>query len=234
MTGHPDIGAAVAALDQAMKALVMAKSALLGQGGAGLLISTDLAAAEASPGNPYGSVITQADLDRERESFDRGRYDAASPAEVAEGVDASTFTCCDTPMPWPVKGHDQTCPDCGTAWEREPVDLGAGARIKYQPPLGQTRAHIMSSSPGGDRPTVAGSGNEAHRPAEGETVCGSDNCMAQAGHAGDHVAYSAGAIFCWPQDAASPAEVAEGVLPDDQSPVCDCGWRGDRYGDVTP
>jgi hypothetical protein len=41
-----------------------------------------------------------------------------------------TFTCCTTPMPWPTRAEDRTCPECGAVWEREPVDLGAGARIK--------------------------------------------------------------------------------------------------------
>jgi hypothetical protein len=40
------------------------------------------------------------------------------------------FTCCETPIPWPARQEDQQCPDCGLIWEREPVDLGAGARIK--------------------------------------------------------------------------------------------------------
>jgi hypothetical protein len=41
-----------------------------------------------------------------------------------------TFKCCDTPMPWPTKTEDRICAECGTTWEREPVDIGAGARIK--------------------------------------------------------------------------------------------------------
>ena len=47
---------------------------------------------------------------------------------------ADTFTCCETPMPWPDKGHDRTCADCGAVWEREPIDLGAGAQIKEPAP----------------------------------------------------------------------------------------------------
>jgi hypothetical protein len=43
---------------------------------------------------------------------------------------ATTFTCCTTAMPWPAKAEDRTCPECGTVWEREPVDIGAGPRIK--------------------------------------------------------------------------------------------------------
>ena len=45
----------------------------------------------------------------------------------------STFTCCMTAMPWPMKAEDRTCPECGTVWKREPVDIGAGARIKACP-----------------------------------------------------------------------------------------------------
>jgi hypothetical protein len=56
VNGQPDIPAALAYIDQGMKAWAAAKSALLGQGGAALLISTDLAVAEASAGNPYGSA----------------------------------------------------------------------------------------------------------------------------------------------------------------------------------
>ena len=71
MTGQPDIEAACAALDQALKAILLAKSALLGQGGAGLLISSDPV--------PLASLRG------------RGRYDAASPAEVAEGAEPVRF-----------------------------------------------------------------------------------------------------------------------------------------------
>jgi hypothetical protein len=41
-----------------------------------------------------------------------------------------TFTCCETPLPWPDKGEDRRCPECGTVWEHDGVDIGAGARIK--------------------------------------------------------------------------------------------------------
>jgi hypothetical protein len=105
VTGQPDTATAIAALDQAMKAIILAKSALLGQGGAALLISTDLAVAEASPGNPYGSTK-------------HGRYDAGSAAEVAEGVEPAgqVFACteCDwhsVPGEYPFAG---ACPRCGS------------------------------------------------------------------------------------------------------------------------
>lgn len=48
------------------------------------------------------------------------------PAERA----AETFTCCETPMPWPARTEDRTCPECGTVWEHDGAGLGAGARIK--------------------------------------------------------------------------------------------------------
>jgi hypothetical protein len=50
-------------------------------------------------------------------------------------VSETTFTCCTAPMPWPTAQQDQSCPECGTVWEREPVSLGAGARIKTVPPV---------------------------------------------------------------------------------------------------
>ena len=60
-------------------------------------------------------------------------FDGAQEAQAGEpehGPAADTFTCCTTPMPWPARDQDRTCPDCGTIWEREQVDIGAGARIK--------------------------------------------------------------------------------------------------------
>jgi hypothetical protein len=50
---------------------------------------------------------------------------------TAEHAD-ETFTCCETPLPWPTRAEDRTCPECGTVWEHDGVDLGAGARIKPQ------------------------------------------------------------------------------------------------------
>jgi hypothetical protein len=49
-------------------------------------------------------------------------------------VSADTFACCEAAMPWPIRQQDQTCKDCGLVWEREPVDIGAGARIKDPQP----------------------------------------------------------------------------------------------------
>jgi hypothetical protein len=54
---------------------------------------------------------------------------ALNPPRPEADPDTS-FTCCATPMPWPTRTEDRTCPECGTVWEREPIDLGAGARIK--------------------------------------------------------------------------------------------------------
>lgn len=40
------------------------------------------------------------------------------------------FQCCDTEVPWPEKGTTSDCPECGTVWEHDGVDLGGGARIR--------------------------------------------------------------------------------------------------------
>jgi hypothetical protein len=53
----------------------------------------------------------------------------SSPTDARPG---ETFTCCETPLPWPMRTEDRTCPECGTVWEHDGVDLGAGARIKSQ------------------------------------------------------------------------------------------------------
>jgi hypothetical protein len=80
MTTHPDLTTAAAYMDEAMKAIALAKQALTGGAGGALFVSSgpDLAAAEASPGNPYGSTRVG--------EGGRGDYDAGSAAEVAEGV----------------------------------------------------------------------------------------------------------------------------------------------------
>ena len=61
-------------------------------------------------------------------AFGEAQEDQADEPEHGPAVD--TFTCRTTPMPWPTRDQDRTCPDCGTIWEREPVDIGTGARIK--------------------------------------------------------------------------------------------------------
>jgi hypothetical protein len=55
-----------------------------------------------------------------------------------------TFTCCETPLPWPTRTEDRPCPECGTVWEHDGVDLGAGARIK---PGVATEAGLAVPSP---------------------------------------------------------------------------------------
>jgi hypothetical protein len=55
-----------------------------------------------------------------------------------------TFTCCETPLPWPTRTEDHTWPECGTVWEHDGVDLGAGARIK---PGVATEAGLAVPSP---------------------------------------------------------------------------------------
>jgi hypothetical protein len=60
-----------------------------------------------------------------------------------------TFTCCETPLPWPTRTEDRTCPECGTVWEHDGVSLGAGARIKPQaadPVTGQPLGPFATSS----------------------------------------------------------------------------------------
>ena len=55
------------------------------------------------------------------------------PPETPAPRAGETFTCCETPLPWPTRTEDRTCPECGTAWEHDGIDLGAGARIKPGP-----------------------------------------------------------------------------------------------------
>jgi hypothetical protein len=70
---------------------------------------------------------------------------ALGPVQVsvngtASPADTGTFICCETPLPWPSRTEDRTCPECGTVWEHDGVDLGAGARIKppaARPGIGQ-------------------------------------------------------------------------------------------------
>lgn len=48
--------------------------------------------------------------------------------------DGEAFPCdCGRPIPWPTRAEDRGCPDCGTVWEHDGIDLGAGARIKSSP-----------------------------------------------------------------------------------------------------
>src|SRR5215472_14561699 len=90
------------------------------------------AAGPPSRGLPWGdravSLLAAADLAW-------SQFEAAVLAEPGGGlVSADTLTCCQTAMPWPTRQQDQTCKDCGLVWEREPVDIGAGARIKDPQP----------------------------------------------------------------------------------------------------
>jgi len=57
-------------------------------------------------------------------------WEAAEDAGVIPAGAGGTFTCCETPMPWPTGSQDRVCPECGTVWEHDGIDLGAGARIK--------------------------------------------------------------------------------------------------------
>jgi hypothetical protein len=87
MTTHPDLTTAAAYMDEAMKAIALAKQALLGGAGGALFVSTPaLAEAEASPGNPYGSTRVG--------EGGRGDYDAGSAAEVADAPEEDADAQC--------------------------------------------------------------------------------------------------------------------------------------------
>ena len=75
MTGHPDLAAVIAWSEQVIRDVCYLRAAALGEPTPALSITStpDLAAAQASPDNPYGSYVSP--------------YTAASPAEVAEGVE---------------------------------------------------------------------------------------------------------------------------------------------------
>lgn len=73
----------------------------------------------------------------------------ASGNGTASPARAGTFTCCETPLPSPSRTEDRTCPECGTVWEHDGVDLGAGARIKppaARPGTGQPLGPFATSS----------------------------------------------------------------------------------------
>ncbi len=63
---------------------------------------------------------------------------------------SDAFLCCGTPIPWPAAQTNQTCPDCGTVWESEPVSWGAGARtqgtrVMTRPEVTRDPAEAVSS-----------------------------------------------------------------------------------------
>ena len=112
---QPDTAGAVLAIDQAMIALAVAKSVLLGE--TGRPIAQDLAAAQASPANPYGSTK-------------HGEFTAANAAEVAEGRDELPIE------PFPHFAHlpqhlgaSPVCILCG-------IDHDAAARLSPPAPYG--------------------------------------------------------------------------------------------------
>jgi hypothetical protein len=127
--------------DELIKALAAAKSMLLGE-------TSDPAPAlaaqceEPHPGQG-GLICTRpaghggGHKDERKDVYwprhDGGSEDAKPAERDAAATDHDTFTCCETALPWPTKTEDRTCPECKTVWEREPADLGAGARIKHSP-----------------------------------------------------------------------------------------------------
>ena len=72
-------------------------------------------------------------LDQSRLGQERTMTNLTTTEPTAAERADETFTCCETPMSWPARTEDRTCPECGTVWERDGVDLGAGARIKPEP-----------------------------------------------------------------------------------------------------
>ena len=73
---------------------------------------------------------------------------AIRPPDTPSPRAGETFTCCETPLAWPTRTEDRTCPECGTVWEHDGVDLGAGARIKPVPApqeAGPTGHHVVAA-----------------------------------------------------------------------------------------
>jgi hypothetical protein len=50
----------------------------------------------------------------------------------------------------PTRGRDETCPDCGTVWEHDGVDIGAGAQIKADDPSGTKFGDYLDKRPAED------------------------------------------------------------------------------------
>lgn len=192
MTTHPDLTTAAAYMDEAMKAIALAKQALLGGAGGALFVSSgpDLAAAQASPGNPYGSSVPLASL-RDREHYDAG---GVEPAPLRPFTSRPPGPMCaavrHSEDPWMCTldaGHDgdheaQTGGD-PVQW---PQDAGSAAEV----------------AEGVDVPTF--------EPVA-EWQCDVKHhrgfiCTRRADHKGDHAAiYSSGdLLYSWPQEATSP------------------------------
>jgi hypothetical protein len=80
---------------------------------------------------------------------------------------AGTFKCCDAPIPWPARGRDEACPQCGTVWEHDGADIGAGARIKLDDRPGTKSGDYLDEHPDGGAPPAAGTPSSADAlPAE--------------------------------------------------------------------
>ena len=74
---------------------------------------------------------------------------------------AGTFKCCDTPIPWPARGRDEACPQCGTVWEHDGVGIGAGARIKVDDRSGTKFGDYLDERPDEGAPPAAGAPSSA-------------------------------------------------------------------------
>lgn len=184
MTGQPDTAAAY--LDQAMRAIALAKLALTGEDGGALFVSTaplppefiarhprsgdhrtlaeqdaDLAAAQASPDGPYGSSK-------------HGRFNAASAAEVA-GVglclahsepqyvqDPGSYFTCELPA-----GHagDHVVHEAGGhVFLHWPQDAASPAEAASPGPAGHSRDDSCAVPPGWGEPVIDAGGHVYDEP----------------------------------------------------------------------
>jgi hypothetical protein len=161
-------------------------------------------------GSAYLHFTGQGTAESPVELFDAGHEPVIAwrPVAVTGGpaVQATPeppgFSCdCGRRLPWPARVQDETCPDCGTVWEHDGVDLGGGARIKQQPGSCRDyepnfRIHGCELGAGHDGPHVDILGNEwdEHLPDEpwrctANWGSGYDTqrCLIPAGHEGLHL-----------------------------------------------
>lgn len=119
----------------------------------------------------------------------------AEIADEPERDPRGVMRCCDTAMPWPERGQELACPDCGTTWEHDGVTIGAGARIKSQP-----EAAAAAPPRAGEDQELCG----AQEPSTGKPF--RRNCNAAKDHGGtQHAARAADGMLL----SAWPARVAD-------------------------